>query len=194
MTDEHAYSTDNPETVNAYLRAVDQRNAFGKWMRTELDKLGAGPRVFLRGGGFSGDKQRVTAIEQTGDHIPDGWRVVRGNLEPRRGKPGEAARQWLADHQPVDVRHVMEGHGLPRSSWVSRDGGFGWTIVTPKLFEHDGVLWACYDGEPGTGESGFDTQKCTWTPRKLSEFHAAWEAVQAADAAVTAAGGQAAAA
>ncbi len=177
MSTEHAYSTDNPEIVDAYRRAVEKHNAFGQWMRTELDALGAGPRVLVRSSHFSGDKQELTAIEQSGDHIPEGWRKVRGNLEPRRGKPGEAARQWLADHQPVDVRHVMEGHGLPRSCWIpASPGSFSFRLVSPELFEHDGTLWACYEGEPGTSDSGFDDKPCTWTPRKLSEFHAAREA------------------
>lgn len=176
-TEQHAYSTDNAETVDAYCRAVGQRNAFGAWMRDELDALGVGPRVFVSSSGFSGDKQRVTALEQSGDRIPEGWRVVRGNLEPRRGKPGEAARQWLADHQPTDVRHVMEGHGLPRSCWIpATSGSFSFRIVSPELFEHDGVLWALYDAEPGVSDSGFDDKPCTWTPRKLSEFYAAREA------------------
>lgn len=183
LTDMHAYSTDAPEVVQAYRQAVEKRNEFGKWMRTELDALGAGPRVFVRSSGMSGDKQQVTAIEQSGDHIPDGWRIVRGNLEPRRGKPGEAARRWLAGHQPVDVRHVMEQHGLPRSCWVpATRESFSFRVVTPELFEHDGALWACYDTEPGTSDSGFDDKPCTWTPRRLSEFHAAKEAFEEAQA------------
>src|SRR5689334_4787977 len=83
-----AYSTDKPEVVAAYRQAKEAHNTFGARMRADVEALGAGPRVFLRGGGF-GSPQRITALEQKGDHIPDGWRVVRGQLEPRRGKPGE---------------------------------------------------------------------------------------------------------
>lgn len=175
MSKEHAYSTDGPEIVAAYRQALADRAETGKRISAAIKELGAGPRAYVRSSGFPGYKDRLTAIEQSGDHIPEGWRVVRGNLEPRRGKPGEAARQWLADHQPVDVRHVMERHGLPRATWIPRDGESGWMISSPKLFEHANTLWACYEGEPGAGGSGFDTDKCTWTPRKLSEFHAALE-------------------
>lgn len=178
-----AYSTNDPTTVAAYRQAYADRAAAGKRIAADVKALGAGPRVFVRGSGFSNTPDRITAIEQAGDHIPDGWRKVRGYLEPRRGKPGEPARQWLAEHQPVDVRHVMEAHGLPRACWVPRENEFGWTIVAPKLFEHDGTVWACYEAEPGTGGSGFDTEKCTWTPRRLSEFYAAWEAHEASTAA-----------
>lgn len=185
MITEHAYSTDAPDVVAAYRQAIADRAATGKRIFAAVDALGAGPRVFVRSSGFPGDRAQLTAVEQRGDHIPEGWRVVRGNLEPRLGKAGAAAREWIAKHQPVDVRHVMESHGLPRASWVPRDKEFGWTIVTSKLFEHDGTLWTCYEGEPGTGGSGFDTP-CTWTPRKLSEFYAAWEAYEASQVGVTA--------
>ncbi|AXH89440.1 hypothetical protein [Micromonospora aurantiaca] len=181
MTNEHAYSTNDPTIVNAYRQALADRAEMGKKIAADVKALGAGPRVFVRDSGFSGISRSITAIEQQGDHIPDGWRVVRGNLEPRRGKPGEAARQWLAEHQPVDVRAVMEKHGLPRSCWLPRAQEFGWSISRPALFEHDGEVWACYAVEPGTSDSGFDTEKCTWTPRKLSEFHAAREAAEEAE-------------
>lgn len=185
MTDkQHAYSTDNPDAVAAYRQALADHSAMGKRLCDDVAALGAGPRVYLRSSGFPGSPDRITALEQAGNHIPDGWRVVRGQLEPRRGKPGDAARQWLADHQPVDVRHVMESHGLPRACWLPRDKEFGWSIVTPKLFEHDGVLWACYQGEPGVSGSGFDEVRCTWTPRKLSEFFAAFEAHELVDKSV----------
>lgn len=182
MADQYAYSTDNPDIVAAYRQALADRNTMGKRIHDDAIALGCTGRAMVRSGAFAGDPDRITALEQQGNHVPDGWRVVRGNLEPRRGKPGEGARQWLSDHQPVDVRHVMEGHGLPRASWVPKGNGFGWKIVKPAFFEHDGTLWACYEGEPGTSGSGFDEQRCTWTPRKLSEFYAAKEAFDAAQA------------
>ncbi|MFI1194035.1 hypothetical protein ACH4T9_12370 [Micromonospora sp. NPDC020750] len=178
---EHVYSTSNPTIVAAYRKAKADAAEAGKRIAADVKKLGAGPRVFVRTSGFSGITASLTAIEQQGDHIPEGWRVVRGNLEPRRGKPGEAARQWLADHQPADVRHVIEQHGLPRAAWIPRGNDFGYRIVAPKLFEHDGTLWASYAAEPGTSDSGFDTERCAWETRKLSEFYAAREAMESAE-------------
>lgn len=180
MTGEYAYSNDKPEAVAAYRQARTDRDAFGKRVAADLRELNAGPEVYFVSNSFSGGRDRITAIQQKGDHVPEGWRVMKrsGLLEPRRGKPGESAQQWLTDHQPVDVRHVMEGYGLPRSCWIP--GGSGYRIISPKLFEHDGVLWACYQGEPGQS-GGFDNKPCTWTPRKLSEFHAAFEALTEAD-------------
>lgn len=183
MTDQRAYSTDNPDAVAAYRQAVAERNAFGPRLKAAVEALGAGPRVFVRSGLISGDKQSLTALEQKGDHVPEGWRVMKssGHLEPRRGKPGEPARQWLAEHQPVDVRSVMEQHGLPRSCWIPTQG-FSYRIAAPELFEHDGVLWTLFEAEPGSSDTGFDDKACTWTPRQLSEFHLAREAFEQAGA------------
>lgn len=180
MTDKRAYSTDRPEVVAAYREAKADHPRFAARLRADVEALGAGPRVFLRSGAF-GSPQAITALEQRGDHIPDGWRVVRGQLEPRRGKPGEQARQWLAAHQPVDVRHVLTQHGLPRDVWVPNPNGGNYRVCAPEIFEHQGVLWALYEAEPGTQEISFDSTRCTWTPRKLSEFHAAFEAFSEAD-------------
>lgn len=181
MDKEFAYSTDKAEVVAAYLQALADRNAFKDNIRADLETLGTGPQIYYVSESFSGGRDRITALEQKGDHIPDGWRVMKrtGLLEPRRGKPGEPARQWLADHQPIDVRYVMEQHGLPRTVWLPTDSGY--RIVSPKLFEYDGTLWACYPGEPGRS-GGFDNKACTWTPRKMSEFYAAVEAFEAVSA------------
>lgn len=170
-----AYSTDNPEAVAVYRAAKDDHAGFAAKLRADVEALGAGPKVYVRNG-FGGPNE-VTALEQKGDYIPEGWRVVRGNLEPRRGKPGDAARKWLAGHQPTDVRHVLTKHGLPRNVWVPSPSQGNYRVCAPEIFEHQGVLWALYEAEPGAG-LGFDDSPCTWTPRKLSEFHAAFEAFQ----------------
>lgn len=172
---EHAYRTAAPEILAAYRKAVADADVQREKIRVALAELGVGPEVFVRSSGFPGDSMRIEDLVPVGDHVPDGWRLLKssGRLEPRRGKPGEAARQWLLEHQPVDVRNVMEKNGLPRAAWVPGDG-FGWRVVSPQFFEHGDALWARYAAEPG--ESGFDTQPCTWEPCKLSEFYAAAEA------------------
>jgi hypothetical protein len=179
MTTEHAYSTSSPAALAAYRDVVAARDEFGPRVVADVEALGAGPGIYTHGGAIG--PEEITSLEQKGDHVPDGWRVVRGRLVPRRGRPGEVARQWLADHQVPDVRHVMTGYGLPRATWVPSGDGLRYRIVGPRLFEHEGTLWACYEGEPGTSQSGFDRERCTWTPRKLSEFYTALEAVQARD-------------
>lgn len=83
----------------------------------------------------------------------------------------------MADRQPPDVRHTLVAYGLPRHATIPTTSG-AFALVPPALFEHDGTLWACYDGEPGDGLfSDTDVPGCTWTPRPLSEYWAAREAV-----------------
>lgn len=180
---EYAYRTSDVEIVNEYRTAVACSKARGKKIAAALAELGVGPEIYVKFSGFPGDRMRFTEVVPVGDYVPDGWRLMKstGRLEPRRGKPGEAARQWLADHQPIDVRNVMEARGLPRAAWIPGDG-FNYRIVSPSFFERDGVLWARYAAEPGTSGSGFDTQPCTWEACKLSEFYAAYEAHQAEEA------------
>jgi hypothetical protein len=179
---QHAYSTDNPTAVEIYATIQAEQETWRERVKAALEELGAGPRIYIRHGMF-GDPNTITAIEPKGDHVPDGWRILQrdGLLHPRRGKPGDPARRWLAEHQPKDVRHALSMHGLPRNVWVPRGGDFGYRVVAPEIFEHDGVLWARYEAEPGKDDGR--SEPCTWTPRKLSEFHAAFEAFQEASTA-----------
>jgi hypothetical protein len=179
---QHAYSTDNPEAVAVYLAAKANQETWRDRVMAALEALGAGPQVYIRNGMF-GDPNRIIALEPKGNHVPEGWRLLKrdGLLHPRRGKPGDPARKWLADHQPQDVRHALVAYGLPRNVWVPRSSNFGYRVVAPDIFEHARVLWARYEAEPGKDDS--HSEPCTWTPRKLSEYHAAFEAFQEATAA-----------
>jgi hypothetical protein len=175
--EQFAYSTDDPEAVAAFRQAVADRVAFGERVRADCAALGGNKGPLVQSGVWGKDRIVGLGPDDSGV-IPDGWRIVRGRLEPKRGKPGEAARQWLADHQPPDVRHAMTAHGLPRHSTVpSQPGSFTRRMIQPALFEHEGTLWACYEGKPGDDFDGSDAEGCTWTPRKLSEFYAARESV-----------------
>lgn len=181
---QYAYSTDNPEAVAAFRQAVADLQAFGERVLADCAALGGneGPLVH---GGIWGSQDRIVGLGPDGSGtIPAGWRIVRGRLEPRRGKPGDLARQWLADRQPPDVRHVMTKYGLPRHSRVpAQSNGFTHRMIAPVLFEHEGTLWACYEGKPGDDFDGPEASAaggCSWTLRKLSEFHAAREALEAA--------------
>lgn len=187
MPEQYAYSTDNPETVAVYRQLAAERAAFAERLEADCAALGGNTGGLLRPGMF-GQPDALVALDPDGSGtIPDGWRLVRGRLEPRRGAPGEMARAWIADHQPPDVRCALVAHGLPRQSCYEVEAnGFTHRRSTPALFEHDGTLWACYLGPPsypGSLLEAPDGGACTWTPRKLSEFYAAREAVQAAESA-----------
>ncbi|MDM4721122.1 hypothetical protein QTQ03_16515 [Micromonospora sp. WMMA1363] len=174
MTEPHTarvYSTTDPTIVTAYRATAAAFAEVGRRAREDAAALGnnTGPLIV---------NSRVSAPEVVGlatdtpDAPPAGWRYSKTDehLVPRRGKPGEAARQWLADHQPPDMRAVMELHGLPRTAKPGDD--FRWFLATPGLFEHDGTVWAMYLNEPD-GD-------CRWERRKVSEWHAAREAMEAA--------------
>ena len=174
---ETAYSTNDPKIVAAFQeartaertaarRAVDDAVALGK---------NKGPLI-VRGIWDIPDRVVGLAPDDPTDP-PEGWVYIktRDRLEPRRGNAGVAARDWLAAHQPIDVRRVLTKHGLPRNSKSADSDVSGrYQLLSPTVFEHEGALWARYRGEVDViaGE-------CTWTPRKLSEFYAAREAVEA---------------
>lgn len=178
MPEQHAYSTDSPEIVAAFRDTADAMRSYLPTLREAIAAIPGAKNPLVRGG-FWGSSDELVALEADGSgDVPDGWRIVRGRLEPRRGKPGDDARKWLAAHQPPDVRHTLVDFGLPRHASIPAEGG-RFRLVAPDLFEHDGTLWACYDGEPGHGVLD-DGKSCTWTPRPLSEFYAAQETHEAA--------------
>lgn len=173
MIDTHyPYSTSDPETVATYHRVLTELGEFGERTRAACEAVG-GNKGPLVNRGMWGRPDEIVALEPDGSgEIPDGWRMVRGRLEPRRGKAGDGARQWLAAHQPPDLRHALVAHGLPRHATVPGGDGLRLRLVAPVLFEMDGTLWAGYAGKPG--DSFLDKgDACTWTPRKLSEFYTA---------------------
>lgn len=178
MSDQFAYSTDNPTVLAAFHETATAMKDYLPRLRAAIDAMPGAKNPLVRSG-IWGARDELVAMEADGSgEMPDGWRVVRGRLEPRRGKPGDGARAWLRAHQPPDVRNTLAEHGLPRHSSVPSGGG-GFRLMSPTLFEHDGALWALYEGEPGRGVLD-DGKTCTWAPRRLSEFHAAQEAFEAA--------------
>jgi hypothetical protein len=182
---ENAYSTDRPEVVAAYRQTVQQRREFGQRVMADCAALGGNQGPLMRRG-IWGHPDEIIGLGPDGSGVnPDGWRLVRGRLEPRPRKPGEPARRWLAEHQPPDVRHVLTRHGLPRHSTTPvRERGMTYRVTQPALFELDGVLWVCYQDKPGDDLMAGETlDESIWTQRRLSEFHAAREAAEARHAA-----------
>lgn len=170
----YVYSTDDPIVVEVYRRTAAARAATSDRLAADLAALGAGPNIYGRAG-RTGHPDEFTEIDQLGNAVPDGWRVVQGRLRPRSGKAGEPARKWLDDHRPADVRHALAEHGLPRQVWIPDPRRRGEYLITEvEVFENAGVVWAAYQGEPG-GPSDFYDTPCTWSPRTLAEYHAARE-------------------
>lgn len=169
---EHVYSTSDPTIVAAYRDTRAAFNDMGRQCREDAEKLGKNKGALIVQDRISGPRVVGLAADDPADP-PAGWRYSKGegNLVPRRGKPGEVARQWLDAHQPPDLRKTLEGHGLPRFCDSGTD--LRWFLATPGVLEHDGTVWAMYPAEPD-GE-------CSWERRKVSEWHAAKEAAEEAE-------------
>lgn len=169
---EHVYSTSNPTIVAAYRDTADAYNTMGRKAREDAEKLGKNKGALIVKSRTSGPSVVGLGADDP-TNPPEGWRYSKTeeHLVPRRGKPGESARQWLEAHQPPDLREVLEGHGLPRFCAHGED--LRWFLATPGLMFHDGTVWAMYPTEPD-GD-------CTWERRRLSEWHAAREAMESAE-------------
>lgn len=181
---EQVFSTDDPAIVAAFRAAEATRQETARRIIDDAEALGKNRGVQFRAGVWNlPDRIEGLFVDDPADP-PEGWVYVKGRdrLEPRRGAAGEVARQWLADHQPFDVRHAMIAHGLPRNARSSAELSGAYRLIPPVVFEHEGVLWAHYRGHLGGMEG-----ECTWTPRKLSEYYAAREAWEAAQSQVKAA-------
>ncbi|WP_431728637.1 hypothetical protein [Verrucosispora sp. TAA-831] len=175
---ERAYSTSDPATVAAYRAAADGFQNTARRAQEDSEALGKNKGALIRRHPLFGAEVIGLAADDPTDP-PQGWRYLKSveHLVPRRGKAGDPAREWLEEHQPPKLRAVMEQHGLPRTS-RSDPNSTRYRIMSPALFDHDGTVWALY--------RGVIDGECTWTPRKLSEYHAAREASEDAAAALAA--------
>lgn len=103
--------------------------------------------------------------------LPDGWRRERSNprhvVPALRSKQGKANAQMLADH----AYRITPPPGLPDIEWgTDRMGTYG-------IEEYDGVVFATLGFTP-SHETNIDWD--LWEKAKLSEYHAAKEAHEAA--------------
>lgn len=177
----NAYRTTDPAAINAYRTAVIARAGFTARLRAATAAIGANTGAVSTYTAFGGPEKIVGLDPDNSGVIPVGWRVVRGDLVPARSGPGAAAaRRWLKEHQPaatLDPRYVLKSHGLAYQSRVPTGGGT-YDVHLPIVDEHNGVLWACYQGEPDGDFPGEDPG-LTWEPRPLEEYYAAKRAALA---------------
>lgn len=181
-----AYSTDDPEAVAAFKAAAEALRGFTAQIIADGHALGKNKGVYRSDHVFGGYTVAGLAPDDPNDP-PEGWVYSKGRdmLVPRRGKAGDPARAWLDAHKPPkDLLAVLADFGLPHNDNLGAKDSGSFRIGVPTVFELDGTLWAGYRGHPYASFGGPD--ECTWAPRKLSEFHAALEAREAADEAVPA--------
>jgi hypothetical protein len=182
-----AYATNDPTVVAAFLAARDAESAFASHVIREAYALGNNTGV-MRNGITSGQGYTTVGLAPKDEADPPaGWTYSsrKRMLVPARGRAGDAARQWLKDHQPpaeANVYGVLAAHGLPQNDLRGfKDGARLFSV--PMVGHVDGTVWALYDGTPGVWyESEPREPSPPWEKRKLSEFYAAQEAAEAAAA------------
>lgn len=167
MADQFVYSSDAPETLAAWREYTDARLTY----RSELDaleaELGLKILTFGQGGRFAGLKPDPEV------ETPAGWRAHKDHdmlvpdLRTKAGKAWEG--RVVATRSPE--RCPMPGV----SSSLMRDG-YHW--FEPGIFHHDGTIWVAWgtDADP-------DMDQAVWVRRRLSEFYAAREGIEAEAAA-----------
>lgn len=185
MADGTVYSTSNPVTAAAFLAACDAERAFAQSVVESAAAIGKNKGALRTSGVFGEPPSTIGLAVDDPDDPPEGWvySKTREQLVPRRGRAGNCAREWIAAHQPkASARVVMEEHGLPFNDLLGAKADHGAVnrqFNVPVIFHHDGTVWAHYRGTPGRWVGG--PIEPTWEPRRLSEYHAAREARDAAE-------------
>lgn len=162
-----AYKTSDPAIVAAWKATAEPIKETGNRAVSEAEAIGKNKGLMIQ---RSLDEQRFVGLAPIDPQDPpEGWRLVRGQFEPRRGRAGDDARAWLESVQMPSMRAVMNDHGLPKLVF-----GNG-RMATPGMFLHDDTIWASYSVAPADDEVGPAWEKC-----RLSEYYAAQEATDAA--------------
>ncbi len=181
------YSTDDPTVVAAFLDAQRQLQGFAVMVTVAAQELGKNTGVMRAAGAADGGAGTTIGLAPDNPNDPPtGWVYSRGRkmLRPIRGRAGDAARQWLDDHQPppgTAVHAILARFGLPLHDLLGDVGDMGCRFSAPTVGHVDGVVWALYQGRPGVWWDMTRTEPSQpWVRRRLSEFYAAEEAATAA--------------
>lgn len=166
-----AVKTTDQATVAAWRTTVELARDIGNRAVEQAKRIGKNEGLMIRRGLYEQEFVGLAPVDPSDP--PEGWKYVRGQFEPRRGRAGDDARAWLASVQPPSVRKVMADHGLPLVTTF--EYGF---MGVPGLVMHNDTVFALYKGGP---ESDVGP---AWESCRPSEFYAAQEdANAAADAA-----------
>jgi hypothetical protein len=161
-----AFKTTDPAVVADWEATAQQIRDIGNRAVDEPKAIGKNKGLMIQRG--IGDESFVGLAPEDPDDVPEGWRLVRGQLEPRRGRPGEQARAWLDSVQLPSMRKAMEAHGMPQLTFG------GGRMRVPAMFMYDGAVWVLHGIEPD-GEVG-----PAWERIRISEFYAAQEDAESA--------------
>lgn len=162
-----AYRTTDPAIVAAWVATAEEIRDAGNRAIGEAERIGKNKGLMIQ---RSMDEEKFTGLAPLDPTDPPaGWRYVRNQFEPRLGKAGEGAREWLASVQLPNMREVLEAYGLPKLT-TFKYGFFG----VPGLVYYRDAVYALYKGGP------HDEPGSAWKPCRPSEFYAAQENAEAA--------------
>jgi hypothetical protein len=162
-----AFKTTDPEIVAAWKTTVEQIREVSDRAIREAEEIGKNKGLMIQRG--LTDETFIGLAPLDPSDPPEGWRYVREQFEPRRGKAGDDARAWLASIERPSMRRVMSKHGLPEVTTFKY--GF---MGRPGMVMHDDTVFAIYKGGPD-GDVGPG-----WEPCRPSEFYAAQEDAEVA--------------
>lgn len=194
MSPQHVFVATGP-LVAVFREALDVLNAHIGACIDGAKAFHPDAMPFGRGGGFTGRSyiEGIVGPKEVEDWrrrykldpVPDAWRWVesRSCYRPRQGKPGKAAADYLAAHKdaPRDPSFALaEAAGLPLDVMV------GNRIFWPQAAFIGDDLWVFYgtrldaiDGRGRRGRPDLDNLSPDLREARLSEFHAAVEAIGA---------------
>lgn len=165
-----AYKSTDPAVVSTWKITADQRRQARNRAVEEAEQIGKNNGLMIQ---RSLDPEQFVGLSPIDPaDPPEGWRHVRNQFEPRRGKAGDDARDWLKSVQLPSMRDAMAAHRLPQL--VFGGGHMG----VPAMLLHDDAVWVLYTVAPDPDEVG-----PAWEPCRVSEFYAAQEASEAVNAA-----------
>lgn len=177
MSTQHVFRSTHPDALAAW-QDVQAKRAEVRRKRTELlDELGFAERRQLVNG------NRLVGIEHREEHgdIPEGWRrdsKTYGAIVPARRSPTGKKIGKRIDALPTpSLRAALLG-GMPEMAW-DLENNF---ICHPGVEQFGDAIYVKWDCDPEKVERDIHLDPNIWQRIKLSEYYAAVEARDEADA------------
>lgn len=179
-----AYRCTSPSLLKAYRAYRAERTEYGQRCEALCEELVPGSRGLYRGA-------HLVGLDFPGD-APRGWRIQKyggTGVPDMRLKAGKLAKEAMENlgNPPADIRYNLPGN-MPGEVWDNTH------FYHCGMGEWGGAIYVYWGIDPETVTTGFSwvgrktdethkISKRTWKRIKLSEFYAAKEAAQEAEAA-----------
>jgi hypothetical protein len=183
MSEPYVYRSRSPEVLAAMRAANESVQAYVRATNQVLDDAGAGNYATWRD--TSGSRAgRFVGLDIPQDEFPPkGWRMLSKYAVPdKRTKAGKQAVAALAAiRHPGDPRHSLIGMPPDVSTTI------GFTSCGTRFLEDGTALYVWWRIDPAAcresfSRGKFEIDRTLWEPVRLSEYYAAVEAADAAEA------------